>query len=76
MHRTGWPVSLLERDLCGSAFLSSGVEIYRAFIARKFEGISTMIVETTATMQSNAETAADIEKIARELSAVVKCFRC
>jgi len=56
--------------------LSSDVEIYRAFIARKFEEISTMVDETTATMQSNAETAADIEKIARELSAVVKCFRC
>jgi len=45
-------------------------------IAQKVEEIATMVDETTAAMQSNAETAADMEKIASELSMLVSRFRC
>ena len=45
-------------------------------IAQKVEEIATMVDETTAAMQSTAETAADLEVIARELSGLVSRFRC
>jgi len=45
-------------------------------IAQKVEEIATMVDETTAAMQSNAETAVDMEKIARELNTLVSRFRC
>ena len=45
-------------------------------IAQKVEEIATMVDETTAAMQSNAETAADMEKIASELNRLVSRFRC
>jgi methyl-accepting chemotaxis protein len=45
-------------------------------IAQKVEEIATMVDQTTAAMQSNADTAADMEKIAGELSALVSRFRC
>ena len=45
-------------------------------IARKVEEIATMVDETTAAMQSTAETASDLEKIAKELTELVSRFRC
>ena len=45
-------------------------------IAQKVEEIATMVDETTAAMQSTAETAADLEKIASELTVLVSRFRC
>ena len=45
-------------------------------IARKVEEIATMVDETTAAMQSTAETAADLEKIAKELTELMSRFRC
>ncbi len=45
-------------------------------IAQKVEEIATMVDETTAAMQSNADTAADMEKIAGELTMLVSRFRC
>ena len=45
-------------------------------IAQKVEEIATMVDETTAAMQSNAETAVEMEKIAGELSRLVSRFRC
>jgi len=45
-------------------------------IAQKVEEIATMGDETTAAMQSAAETAADLEKIAGELTVLVSRFRC
>ena len=45
-------------------------------IAQKVEEIATMVDETTAAMQSTAETAADLEKIAGELTELVSRFRC
>jgi len=35
-----------------------------------------MVDETTAAMQSNADTAAEMEKIASELNRLVSRFRC
>ena len=45
-------------------------------IAQKVEEIATMVDEATAAMQSNAETAADMERIAGELNRLVSRFRC
>ncbi len=45
-------------------------------IAQKVEEIATMVDETTAAMQSNAQTAVDMEKIAGELTKLVSRFRC
>lgn len=45
-------------------------------IAQKVEEIATMVDETTAAMHSTAETAADLEKIAGELTVLVSHFRC
>ena len=45
-------------------------------IAQKVEEIATMVDETTAAMHSTAETAADLEKIAGELTELVSRFRC
>ena len=45
-------------------------------IAQKVEEIATMVDETTAAMQSTAETAADLERIASELTILVSRFRC
>jgi len=45
-------------------------------IAQKVEEIATMVDETTAAMHSTAETAADLEKIAGELTVLVSRFRC
>lgn len=45
-------------------------------IAQKVEEIATMVDETTAAMQSNAETAGDMERIASELNRLVSRFRC
>ena len=45
-------------------------------IAQKVEEIATMVDETTAAMQSNAATAAEMEEIAGELSRLVSRFRC
>ena len=45
-------------------------------IAQKVEEIATMVDQTTAAMQSNAQTAVDMEKIASELSRLVSRFRC
>ena len=45
-------------------------------IAQKVEEIATMVDQTTAAMQSTAETAADLEKIAGELTLLVSRFRC
>jgi methyl-accepting chemotaxis protein len=45
-------------------------------IVEKVEEIATMVDETTAAMQSNAETAGELEKIAGELTALVSRFRC
>ena len=45
-------------------------------IARKVEEIATMVDETTAAMQSTAETASDLEKIAKELTELMSRFRC
>ena len=45
-------------------------------IAQKVEEIATMVDETTAAMQSTAETAADLEKISSELNVLVSHFRC
>ena len=45
-------------------------------IAQKVEEIATMVDEATAAMQSNAETAADMERIASELNRLVSRFRC
>ena len=45
-------------------------------IAQKVEEIATMVDETTAAMQSTAATAADLEKIAGELTVLVSRFRC
>ena len=44
-------------------------------IAQKVEEIATMVDETTAAMQSTADTATDLEKIAGELSQLVARFR-
>ena len=45
-------------------------------IAQKVEEIATMVDETTAAMHSTAETAADLEVIAKELTELVSRFRC
>jgi methyl-accepting chemotaxis protein len=45
-------------------------------IAQKVEEIATMVDETTAAMQSTADTAADLERIASELARLVSRFRC
>ena len=45
-------------------------------IAQKVEEIATMVDETTAAMQSTAQTAADLEAIAGELTVLVSRFRC
>ena len=45
-------------------------------IAQKVEQIATMVDETTAAMHSTAETAADLEKIASEMTGLVSRFRC
>lgn len=45
-------------------------------IAQKVEEIASMVEETTAAMQSNAETATNMEKIAGELTRLVSRFRC
>ena len=45
-------------------------------IAQRVEEIASMVEETTAAMKSTAETAADMEKIAGELSQLVCRFRC
>ena len=45
-------------------------------IAQRVEEIATMVEETTAAMKSTAETAEDIQKIAGELDALVRRFRC
>jgi len=45
-------------------------------IAQRVEQISQMVEETTAAMQSTAETAADMEKISSELSHLISRFRC
>ena len=45
-------------------------------IAQKVEEIATMVDQTTAAMQSNAETAVDMERIASELNRLVSRFRC
>ena len=45
-------------------------------IAQKVEEIATMVDQTTAAMQSTAETAADLERIAGELTVLVSRFRC
>lgn len=45
-------------------------------IAQKVEEIATMVDETTAAMHATAETAADLEKIASELTVLVSRFRC
>ena len=45
-------------------------------IAQRVEQIAQMVEETTAAMQSTAETAVDMEKIADELTVLVSRFRC
>jgi len=45
-------------------------------IAQRVEQIAQMVEETTAAMQSTAETAADMEKISSELTLLVSRFRC
>ena len=45
-------------------------------IAQRVEQIAQMVEETTAAMQSTAETAVDMEKISRELTTLVSRFRC
>lgn len=45
-------------------------------IAQRVEQIAQMVEETTAAMQSTADTARQMEKIAGELSALVSRFRC
>ena len=45
-------------------------------IAQQIEEVATMVDETTAAMHSNADTAAEMEKIALELSQLVNKFRC
>ena len=45
-------------------------------IAQRVEQISQMVEETTAAMQSTAETAAEMEKISGELSQLISRFRC
>ena len=45
-------------------------------IAQRVEEIATMVDETSAAMQSTAETAADLEKISGELTLLVSRFRC
>ena len=45
-------------------------------IAQKVEEIATMVDQTTAAMQSTAQTAADLEAIASELTKLVSRFRC
>ena len=45
-------------------------------IAQRVEQISQMVEETTAAMQSTAETAAEMERISSELSSLISRFRC
>ncbi len=45
-------------------------------IAQKVEEIATMVDETTAAMQSTADTAKELEKISGELNVLVRRFRC
>lgn len=45
-------------------------------IAQRVEQIAQMVEETTAAMQSTAETAADMERISTELTQLVSRFRC
>jgi len=45
-------------------------------IAQKVEEIATMVDQTSAAMQSTAETAAELEKISGELTLLVSRFRC
>ena len=45
-------------------------------IAQRVEQISQMVEETTAAMQSTAETAAEMETISSELSQLISRFRC
>ena len=45
-------------------------------IAQRVEQIAQMVEETTAAMQSTAETAAAMEKISSELTVLVSRFRC
>ena len=45
-------------------------------IAQKVEEIATMVDQTTAAMHSTAQTAADLEAIASELTKLVSRFRC
>jgi len=45
-------------------------------IAQRVEQIAQMVEETTAAMQSTAETAVEMERIANELTSLVSRFRC
>jgi methyl-accepting chemotaxis protein len=45
-------------------------------MAQKVEQVATMVAETTAAMQSTAETAAEMEKISSELNLLANRFSC